>query len=57
MSHRLTFAMKKEIAERYAGGEIAPVLADEYCITESTVRKIASTIYPGFRKLDDKEDK
>lgn len=53
MSHRLTFAMKKEIAERYAGGEIAPVLADEYGIAKSTVRRITEAIHPGFRKKEE----
>ena len=53
MSHRLTFAMKHEIAERYMAGETASALADEFNINKSTVRRITEAIHPGFRKTED----
>lgn len=56
MSRRLSFAMKKEIAFRYVNGEIAPVLADEYGIAKSTVRRITEAIHPGFRKKEENDN-
>jgi len=53
MTCRLSFGMKREIAQRYMAGETAPALADEYGIAKSTVRRIVEAIHPGFRKTED----